>query len=322
MELLRGLDSLRDRHRPCVATIGAFDGVHLGHQAVMDQLAEHGAKLDLPTTVVTFEPLPREFLAGDTAPARIQSFRDKVEVLQAIGVDRLLCLRFNETLRSMSADRFARELFVDGLGVRALVLGDDFRFGKAREGDAAFMRRLGDEQGFVTLATRTILVDGERASSTRLRAALEAGDFVLAKRLLGRPFTLSGRVMHGRRLGRELGSPTANVGLRRRSVPLRGVFAVRVTCAEAGVGLADTPAIANVGTRPTIEQGQRANLEVHVLDGDHDLYGRRLNVRFEHKLRDEARFDSVEELRTRIHADIAAARDWFVRVSGTDRSEA
>lgn len=322
MELLRGLDGLRDRHRPCVATIGAFDGVHLGHQAVIDQLAEQGAKLDLPTTVVTFEPLPREFLAGDRAPARIQSFRDKIEAVRALGVDRLLCLRFNEALRSMSADRFARELFVDGLGVRALVLGDDFRFGRAREGDAAFMRRLGEEQGFVTLGTRTVLVDDERVSSTRLRAALGEGDFSLAERLLGRPFALSGRVMHGRRLGRELGAPTANVALRRRSVPLRGVFAVRVSCGDGAAALAATPAIANVGTRPTIEQGQRANLEVHVLGGDHDLYGRRLDVRFEHKLRDEMRFDSVEALKTRIHADIGAARDWFARGHGTKRSKA
>jgi len=322
MELLRGLDGLRDRHRPCVATIGAFDGVHLGHRAVIDQLAEQGARFDLPTTVVTFEPLPREFLAGDRAPARIQSFRDKIEALRALGVDRLLCLRFNDALRGMSADRFARELFVDGLAVRALVLGDDFRFGKAREGDAAFMRSLGEEEGFETLATRTVLIDDERVSSTRLRAALGEGDFVLAERLLGRPFTLSGRVMHGRRLGRELGAPTANVGLRRRSVPLRGVYAVRVTCSDREAGLANTPAIANVGTRPTIEQGQRANLEVHVLDGDHALYGRRLSVQFEHKLRDETRFDSVEALKARIHADIAAAREWFVLPAGAKRSEA
>jgi riboflavin kinase/FMN adenylyltransferase len=184
------------------------------------------------------------------------------------------------------------------------------------------MRRLGEEQGFVTLATRTVLVDEQRVSSTRLRAALGEGDFSLAERLLGRPFTLSGRVMHGRRLGRELGAPTANVGLRRRSVPLRGVFAVRVSCDDARVGLADTPAIANVGTRPTIEEGQRANLEVHVLEGGHDLYGRRLKVRFEHKLRDELRFDTVEALRARIHADIAAARDWFAPGPGPKRSEA
>lgn len=310
MELLRGLGSLgslRDRHRPCVATIGAFDGVHLGHQAVVAQLAEQGAAQGLPVTVVTFEPLPREFLAGDAAPARLQSFRDKYVALRDLGVDRLLCLRFNEGLRQMSAEAFARQVFVDGLAVRALVLGDDFRFGRSREGDATFMRSLGEREGFSTQATRTLLVDGERVSSTRLRGALADGDFTLTERLLGRPFALAGRVMHGRRLGRELGSPTANVGIRRRAAPLTGVFAVRAS----GGGLTDAPAIANVGTRPTVAHGQRANLEVHVLEGDHSLYGQRLNVAFECKLRDEQRFESVNHLRQRIHEDIAQARAWF-----------
>jgi len=317
MELLRGLGGLCDRHRPCVATIGAFDGIHRGHQAVVAQLAEQGAALNLPMTVVTFEPLPREFLAGDAAPARIQSFRDKYAALRDLGVDRLLCLRFNDALRQMSAERFARDVFVTGLAVRALVLGDDFRFGRSREGDAAFMRSLGEREGFTTQATRTVSVDGERVSSTRLRSALAAGDFVLSERLLGRPFALSGRVMHGRRLGRELGAPTANVGLRRRSVPLRGVFAVRVD----GAGLTGAAAIANVGTRPTVAQGQRANLEVHLLEGSPDLYGRRLRVVFEHKLRDELRFESVDQLKDHIHRDIAEARSYFApgRPSAVDQ---
>ena len=310
MELLRGLGSLGglcDRNRPCVATIGAFDGVHCGHRAVVQQLAEQGAALGLPTTVVTFEPLPREFLAGHEAPARLQSFRDKYEALRDLGVDRLLCLRFNDGLRQMSADAFAREVFVDGLATKALVLGDDFRFGRSREGDASFMRALGEREGFTVQGMRTVLVDGERVSSTRLRAALAHGDFELTKRLLGRPFELRGRVMHGRRLGRELGAPTANVGLRRRSVPLSGVYAVRAT----GGNLVEAPAIANVGTRPTVADAQRANLEVHILEGDHALYGERLTVTFEHKLRDEQRFESVDQLKERIHSDIAQARAWF-----------
>jgi len=311
MELLRGLGGLRDRHRPCVATIGAFDGVHRGHQAVVAQTAELAAGHVLPLTVVTFEPLPREYLAGDAAPARLQSFRDKFEAFRALGVDRLLCLRFNETLRNMSAEAFARDLFVDGLGVRALVLGDDFRFGRAREGDASFMRRFGERAGFSTQATRTVLVDGERVSSTRLRSALAGGDFTLAERLLGRPFTLGGRVMFGRRLGRELGAPTANLALRRRSVPLAGVFAVRVS----GAGMDAAPAIANVGVRPTVAEGQRANLEVHVLDGEPDLYGERLTATFVAKLRDEMRFASLDDLRDRIHKDIAAARAYFAAMT-------
>jgi riboflavin kinase/FMN adenylyltransferase len=196
------------------------------------------------------------------------------------------------------------------------VLGDDFRFGRAREGDAAFMRAFGERAGFSTQATRTVLVDGERVSSTRLRSALAEGDFALAERLLGRPFTLGGRVMFGRRLGRELGAPTANLALRRRSVPLAGVFAVRVT----GGGLEAAPAIANVGTRPTVAEGQRANLEVHVLDGKPDLYGERLTACFVAKLRDEMRFASLDDLKDRIHKDIAAARAHFAAADDTSRT--
>lgn len=312
MELLRGLGGLRDRHRPCVATIGAFDGVHRGHQAVIEQLAEQGHRHDLPVTVVTFEPLPREFLSGDRAPARLQSFREKYEALAELGVDRLLCLRFDAAMRDMTADRFARELFVDGLGVRALVLGDDFRFGRDREGDAVFMRQLGERTGFATLATHTVLCDGERVSSTRLRRALADGDFALAEALLGRPYRMSGRVIHGRRLGRTLGAPTANIALRRPSLPFTGVYAVRVS----GAGLRGEAAVANVGTRPTVATGQRANLEVHLLDGEHDLYGERLSVVFEGKLRDEQRFDSVDALQSQIHKDIARARDCLLSGPG------
>lgn len=311
MELLRGLGGLHDRHRPCVATIGAFDGVHRGHQAVIEQLAEQGRRHGVPSTVVTFEPLPREFLSGEQAPARLQSFREKYEALADLGVDRLLCLRFNAALRDMPASRFAHQLFVEGLAVRALVIGDDFRFGRAREGDMAYMRELGAREGFDTLATRTVLCDGERVSSTRLRAALGSGDFDLAEALLGRRYHLSGRVIHGRRLGRQLGAPTANIPLRRRSLPFSGVYAVRVS----GAGLHGAAAIANVGTRPTVASGQRANLEVHLLDGEHDLYGERLRVVFEQKLRDEQRFESVDALQAQIHSDIARARDLL---AGTD----
>ncbi|MEE4278792.1 MAG: bifunctional riboflavin kinase/FAD synthetase [Halieaceae bacterium] len=313
MELLRGLGGLRDRHRPCVATIGAFDGVHLGHQAVVAQTDELARALGLPTTVVTFEPLPREYLAGADAPPRLQSFRARFEAFRGLGVDRMLCLRFNERLRSMSADDFARQLFIDGLGIRALVLGDDFRFGRAREGDAAFMHALGQREGFETHAMRTVEVGGERVSSTRLRRALAEGDFELAEALLGRPWTISGRVMHGRRLGRELGAPTANIALRHRSLPVSGVFIVRVS----GAGLENAPAIANVGTRPTIAAGQRANLEVHVLEGNPELYGQRLDIQFVARIRDEQRFDGVEALREQIHRDIDAARAYFAAAPTT-----
>ncbi|EAQ95835.1 bifunctional riboflavin kinase/FAD synthetase [Congregibacter litoralis] len=307
MELLRGRSSLRAKIRPSVATIGAFDGVHLGHQTVISQLAEQGRKFDLPTTVVTFEPLPREYLAADSAPARLQSFRERFESLAALGVDRLLCLRFNETLRQMSAEEFAENIFVEGLGVRALVLGDDFRFGHDREGGFSLMESIGKREGFDTLATETIEVEGERVSSTRLRTALAAGDFATARACLGRDYEISGRVVYGRQLGRQIGSPTANIALRRRSVPLSGVFAVTVS----GGGLDDAPAIASVGVRPTVEEGLKPNLEVHILDGDHTLYGQRISVRFLHKFREEERYESVEILKAKIHEDIEGARAWF-----------
>ncbi|MDA8961825.1 bifunctional riboflavin kinase/FAD synthetase [Congregibacter sp.] len=307
MELLLGLKGLRPQHRPCVATIGAFDGVHLGHQTVVAQLAEQGRKYDLPTTVVTFEPLPREYLAADTAPARLQSFRERFEALAALGVHRLLCLRFDEKLRQMSAEQFADQIFVKGLGVRSLVLGDDFRFGHDREGGFSLMQTIGEREGFTTLATRTLEFESDRISSTRLRNALAAGDFATARACLGRDYEICGRVVFGRQLGRQIGTPTANIALRRGSVPLSGVFAVTVN----GAGLSDAPAIANVGVRPTVSAGSRANLEVHILDGEHALYGERLQVRFLHKLREEQRFESVDLLKAQIHEDIDGARRWF-----------
>lgn len=308
MELLRGLSGLRRQQRPCVATIGAFDGVHLGHRAVIDQLAEHACAQAFERVVVTFEPLPREYLAPTRATARLQSFREKFESLAGLGVDQLLCLRFDEKLRRMSAEAFARRVFVDTLNTRVLVLGDDFRFGCDREGDAAFMREFGREAGFTVLPTNTVTVAGERVSSTRLRAALQQGDFELAALLLGRPFSMSGRVAYGRQLARTLDAPTANITLRRRYVPLRGVYAVTVD----GEDLVAEPGVANVGSRPTVSSGERPNLEVHLLRGDFRLYGKHLRVNFHHKLRDEQRFDSLDLLKAQIGRDAEAARDWLV----------
>ncbi|GAB5413069.1 MAG: bifunctional riboflavin kinase/FAD synthetase [Congregibacter sp.] len=307
MQLLRGLSSLGPHVSPSVATIGAFDGVHLGHQAVLEQLREQGERWSLPTTVISFEPLPREYLAVEDAPARLQSLRDKLVSLRAMGVDRFVCLRFGDSMKNMSAPEFADRLFFHGLSLRALVVGDDFRFGREREGGFDFIRAYGETHGFETLRTRTISIDGERVSSTRLRAALSDGDFALAERLLGRPFELSGRVAYGKQLGRQIGVPTANISLRRATVPVSGVFSVRVS----GGGLTREPAIANVGTRPTVDAGSRANLEVHILSGDHELYGERLSVSFEQKLRDEKRYDSFELLKAQIYADIEQARGWF-----------
>ncbi|MEM6606514.1 MAG: bifunctional riboflavin kinase/FAD synthetase [Pseudomonadota bacterium] len=314
MQLHRGLSRLRADLHPdaaTVATIGAFDGVHQGHQAVIEQLLEQGAAHNATTVLVTFEPLPREFFAGDNAPARLQSFRERFEAIAAAGVDRLLCLRFNEALRTMSAETFARSIFVDGLGVRSIVLGDDFRFGHDREGDAEFMRRLGLQEGFEIHPTRTRELQGERISSSRLRRALQEADFELAEALLGRPFSLSGRVIYGRQLGRTIGAPTANIALRRRAVPLRGVYAVSVDTCDGGSPLRGLNGVANVGVRPTIADALKPNLEVHLLDCKLDVYGRRLRVSFRKMLRDEQRFDSLEELKAQIDRDRIAARAFF-----------
>jgi len=309
MELIRGLHNLRPRHHGCVATIGAFDGVHLGHQAVIRHLLEKSAEFGTPSLVIVFEPLPREYFAPLQAPARIMSFWEKCRAMEALGVDRLLRIRFNEQFRGMSAQRFVDDIFVSGLGVRYVVLGDDFRFGADRQGDFEFMRKQGLRYGFDAVSTPTFEVDGQRVSSTRIREALEAADFATAQALLGRPYSISGRVIHGRQLGTLIGTPTANLELRRLRAPLSGVYTVEVS----GAGLASAPGVANVGVRPTVNDSIKANLEVHLLDRDINLYGRHIQVTFRHKLRDEMKFGSVQELQENIARDIEQTRAWFGR---------
>ena len=307
MELIRGRHNLRPHHRGCAVTIGAFDGVHLGHQSVLTHLRQQAVSLEVPTTVVTFEPLPREYLRPLEAPPRITTLRDKWPLLAECGVDRVLCLPFNESLRQLSAREFVEEVFVSGLGVRYLAFGDDFRFGNRREGDLDYVRALADEFGYAVAPTPTLELDGDRVSSTRIRAALAEADFELAAQLLGRPFELSGRVLHGQKLGRQLDAPTANIALHRIRSPLQGVYAVRV----CGGGLEEAPGVANVGVKPTIGESLEATLEVHVLEGSPDLYGERLTVRFRHKLRDEQKFPSLDALKAGIAADKANARTWL-----------
>jgi len=307
MELIRGLHNLRPRHHGCVATIGAFDGVHLGHQAVIRHLLEQSSELALPSLIIVFEPLPREYFSPLQAPARIMSFWEKCREMEQLGVDRLLRIRFNEQFSGMSAQRFVDDIFVAGLGVRYVVLGDDFRFGAGREGDIAFIREQGLRYGFEAGSTPTFAVDGERVSSTRIREALENADFAKAEALLGRPYSISGRVIVGRQLGRSLGTPTANMELRRLRAPLSGVYAVEVS----GGGLDRVPGVANVGVRPTVDDSIRANLEVHILDQEVALYGRHIEVTFRLKLREEQKFDSVNELQENIARDIEKTRAWF-----------
>ena len=307
MELIRGRHNLRPHHRGCAVTIGAFDGVHLGHQSVLTHLRQQAVSLEVPTTVVTFEPLPREYLRPLEAPPRITTLRDKWPLLAECGVDRVLCLPFNESLRQLSAREFVEEVFVSGLGVRYLAFGDDFRFGNRREGDLDYVRALADEFGYAVAPTPTLELGGDRVSSTRIRAALAEADFELAAQLLGRPFELAGRVLHGQKLGRQLDAPTANIALHRIRSPLQGVYAVHV----CGGGLEQAPGVANVGVKPTIGESLEATLEVHVLEGSPDLYGERLTVRFRHKLRDEQKFPSLDALKAGIAADKANARTWL-----------
>jgi len=303
MQLVRGLHNLRPQHRGCVATIGNFDGVHRGHQAILARLRERAVELGLPSCVVIFEPQPREFFAPDTAPARLARLRDKLDLLAAEGVDLVLCLAFNQRFSKLSAAEFVHTVLVDGLGVKHLEVGDDFRFGCDRIGDFDFLQKVGEQKGFTVEAAQTVEIDGVRVSSTKVRNALAAGDFTLAEHLLGRPFEITGRVLHGQKLARQLGTPTANVQLKRRRVPLTGVYLV-----SAEIDGKVWAGVANIGVRPTVAGDGRPHLEIHLLDFAGDIYGRRLTVVFYQKLRDEQRFASLEALKTAIDADVAAAR--------------
>ncbi|MEO6696868.1 MAG: bifunctional riboflavin kinase/FAD synthetase [Gammaproteobacteria bacterium] len=308
MELIRGLYNLRPRHYGCVATIGNFDGVHLGHQAVLGQLAEKSAELGLPSVVVTFEPQPREFFAHSQSPARLTRLREKMQALRRYSVDRVVCLRFDEKLANMEAQDFIQKLLVEGLGVRYLVAGDDFRFGHNRRGDFAMLQAAGTRHGFQVVNMHTFSVDNIRVSSTRIREALAAGDFTTAEKLLGRPYRMSGRVAHGDKLGSKLGFPTANIHLHRKTAPLQGVFVVEMF----GLSREPVAGAANVGTRPTLN-GTRCLLEVHLLDFNEDIYGHYVQVEFLHKLRDEVRYATLDELSAAIAHDCEQTREYFKR---------
>jgi riboflavin kinase/FMN adenylyltransferase len=308
MELIRGLHNLRDQHRGCVATIGNFDGVHLGHRQVLAQVKAKAAELGLPSVVIIFEPQPREFFAGNQAPPRLTRFDEKVRLLQAEQIDRVLCLTFNRRLQSMSAEAFIDELLLKGLAVEHFVVGDDFRFGCDRAGDYHMLCAAGATHGFTVANTDTYLLDGERVSSTRVRDALQRNDFALAERLLGRSYVVTGRVQHGQKLGRQLGVPTANIRMHRFPCPLRGVYAVQVAWPDGQVA----NGVCNVGPRPTVN-GIQPVLEVHLLDYQGHLYGQLLSVNFLQFLRAERKFDGLEQLKQQIFADIEQARAFFAR---------
>ena len=303
MEVIRGLHNLGAGHHGCALTIGNFDGVHRGHQAVLAQLAQGAAERGLPTTLMTFEPHPVEYFAPERAEPRITRFREKAEALMAQPVDRLFCIKFDRVLAAMTAEEFIERVLVGGLGVRFLVVGDDFRFGRDRAGDFALLRAAGERHGFEVEQTATFAIAGERVSSTRVRDQLADGELDRATELLGRPYRLLGRVIHGDGRGRTIGFPTANIALHRKQRPLSGVYAVWLVV-EGGEAL---PAVANLGVRPTVD-GEHALLEVHVLGFEGDLYGRRVAVEFVQKIRDEQRFDGLDALTRQIEQDTVAAR--------------
>lgn len=306
MQVIRGIYNLKPEHQGCVATIGNFDGVHLGHQAVLGQLAEKADELGLPVVVITFEPQPQEYFRPQESPPRLTRLREKIQALRRYAVDRVLVLRFDEKFSRQSAGDFIQNLLVKGLGVKYLVIGDDFRFGKDRAGDFAMLQGAGKMQGFEVVNMHTFMLDGKRVSSTRVRTALGQGDLNAAEKLLGRVYRMSGRVAHGDKKGRTIGFPTANIHLHRKATPLLGVFAVELF----GIEGEPVPGVANLGTRPTVN-GMKTLLEVHLFDFEGDIYGRHVHVDFLLKLRDEKRFDSFEDLRAQILRDADQARAFF-----------
>ena len=292
---------------PVGLTIGNFDGVHLGHRAMLDRLVAKARELKLACCVLTFEPHPREFFQPSAAPARLSRLREKLELISEAGVDRTHVLRFGASLAALPPQRFVDEILVRGLGVRWMIVGRDFRYGARRAGDFATLRTSATKAGFEVEEMQDVLQDAQRVSSSAVRAALSGGNLEAAAKLLGRPYSMSGRVAHGEELGRTLGFPTANIVLR-RGPPLAGVFAVEAELEETHAVLRG---VASVGRRPTVKDNAAPLLEVHLFDWDGDLYGRHLRVKFLRKLRDEEKYAGLDALRGAIGRDAAQARDYF-----------
>ena len=305
MELIRGFHNVRNHHRGCIASIGNYDGVHRGHQAIVRQLLRNREKYGLPALIITFEPHPLEYFRGGDQ-IRITSLRAKIGLLAECGIERILCLRFNEALANLSAECFMQDLLIDGLGVKHLVVGDDFRFGKARAGDFSVLEAFGEQHGFSVENTETYMVNGERVSSTRIRQALELGQLDLAELLLGRPYSISGRVAHGDKMGRTWGFPTANINLQHQNPPLNGIYVVEV----AGLDEFPVSGVAYVGTRPTVDGTHRV-LEIHLIDFDRSIYGERIVVYFLDKIRADEKFEDRQALIAQIAQDKLNAELFF-----------
>jgi riboflavin kinase/FMN adenylyltransferase len=307
MRVIRGIPAAAAG--PSALTIGNFDGVHLGHQAMLAELRRAAGRLGLPACVLTFEPHPREFFAPDRAPTRLTSLREKLELLAGHGVERVHVCRFNYAFAQTSPDEFVGRIIARGLGARWVLVGDDFRFGARRAGDFVLLKQSAPRYGFEVAALASVALEGERVSSTAVRQALAGGDLERAQRLLGRAYSISGRVVRGDGLGRKLGFPTANVHMKHNRPPLTGIFAVRLH------GAANEPlrGVASLGVRPTIKQGGAPVLEVHALDFDGDVYRRHVRVEFLSKFRDEERYADLATLTRKIALDVENARNFFDR---------
>ncbi len=305
MQILRGLYS--NDTQAVAVTIGNFDGVHLGHQALLNELRAAAQPRGLQTAVVIFEPHPREFFAPQQAPARLTSLREKLELFRTMGVDRVHICRFDALFAQKTADDFIHALY-EKLNAKFVLIGDDFRFGSGRAGDFALVQKIGAERGFEVAAVHSVLHDGVRISSTAIRTALASGQIRIAKEYLGRPYSISGRVVHGDATGRKLGYPTANIQMKHNLPPLKGVYVVLAHAEALGV----LQGVASLGIRPTLKHDAKAVLEVHLFEFDQQIYGRHLRVEFLQKLRDEQKFNGLEGLTRQIALDVENAKQWFI----------
>ena len=303
MKIIRGIDNLNNEFTQCVLTLGNFDGVHLGHQQLINHLIEQGKKLNLPTAVMLFEPQPLEFFSKQ-APTRLTSFKEKVQLIKKLGIDYIIAVPFTQTFANMSANAFIQDWLINKLNAKYIVIGDDFQFGRDRKGDINLLQQYTQNNQFSVESMPTFVWNNLRISSTAVREALFNSDFELARCLLGRDYAIQGRVVHGNALARQLGFPTANIHLNRKKPALQGVYFVKVKncCSNQYYH-----GIANIGIRPTIE-GKKAILEVNIFDFSGDIYGQYLDVTFVCKLRDEKKFDSLADLKQQISQDVCTAK--------------
>jgi riboflavin kinase/FMN adenylyltransferase len=308
MQIIRGLGNCRKQHQNSVLTIGNFDGLHLGHQKMLEQLSAEAIRLNTHRCLMTFEPLPREYFAKDnTVASRLMNRAEKIRILNSfesfLRPEYLLFLKFNQALANMSATQFIETILIDRLKIKLVVIGDDFRFGCDRKGDFALLQKYSEKQHFSVINIESHCLENQRVSSSLIRDALSNNQLISANNMLGRAYTICGHINHGDKRGRTIGFPTANIHLRRSETPLHGVYSVTMHSKKYG----DIAGIANIGRRPTVD-GQHVQLEVHLFDFDESIYGERVCVSFQHKIRDEKKFDSFDDLKQQIQIDYATAK--------------